>query len=319
MELKTTEILGIKFRIIGDILMSMDGALSIINTSENEQFFMFKNCAQGDFSELFVKYTIPELFEKYNCTNFSIENMGSEDVINLDRIGFPEKIKRITINSSESANFIFSDRDSYFENLEFMTLKGEKPKKFPNCFNVKTITNIATEGNVDRLNEWFDVSVIRSMSIDSFSENDFSSLKEFKSLEMLQLWNRPKMRSLDGLENLPKLRVLDIAYPTKLTDVSAILRTKNLKNIKFDKFKKIKNWDFLVDKKNIESLVIDTAESTEFVKKLPNLKYFFCEKALDRNNKPVYYVPESMADITPQSAFKDGWPYTKAFQLVAPE
>lgn len=311
---ETTEILGITFNIIGDFLSTKDGGLAIAECSKNEQSFTFQNCGQGDFSKLFVKYTPPELFDKYNCTSFSIAGALKEDLIDLDRIRYPEKIRALNIHSSESTNLVFANRASYFKNLEGITLTGSKPQNFPNCIDVKTMTQLKTENDVDRLGEWFDLSVIKFLSIDDFNKNDLASLKDFKSLEMLQFYNRPKMRSLDGLENLPNLRILDIALPTKLTDVSAIVRAKNLRNIRFYKFKKIQNWDFLADKRDIEALVIDTAESTEFVKKLPNLKYFFCEKALDKNSKPVYYVPETMADITPQSAFKDGWPYTKAFQ-----
>lgn len=280
--------------------------LCYISCNEN------KECSVGFFDGMPEEFS--DVFDKYNCTGVGIERRMLEMPINLDAIKYPDKIKSFNLSVLNSSNVVCSDRKSYFKNLVSLSINGNKPTNFPNLLDVKTIEYLMAEREVAYLGKWVDLSTVKHLYINDFQEEDLLSLKHFKSLEMLQLYNRPKMRSLDGLENLPNLRILDIAHPTKLADVSAIMRTKNLRNIQFRKFKKVQNWDFLADKKDIEALALDTAESTEFVKKLPNLKYFFCEKALDKNSKPVYYVPETMTDITPRSAFKDGWPHTKAFQ-----
>jgi len=90
------------------------------------------------------------------------------------------------------------------------------------------------------------------------------------------------IKTLNGLSKIENLETLHVVAAKYLSNVDDLILAKNLKNIMFEKYKKITNWDFLAKKNNWNTIWIEVAESIDFIKSLPNTKYFFCNKVLDK-------------------------------------
>jgi len=70
-----------------------------------------------------------------------------------------------------------------------------------------------------------------------------------------------------------------------LYDVDELFHAKKLKNIMFEKYRKISDWSFLAQKEDWNAICVDVAENMDFLRKLPDLKHFYCEKVLNADDK----------------------------------
>jgi hypothetical protein len=273
-------IFGIDFEVIGDGLLANDGTIAIYGINEQEQSIVLSNTKIEDCTDF---------FEKYNITSLFISRIGFEGAIDLSTVKFSERLRKLHLQLCSSTMIVFSDLTNGFENLKELTISGATPEKFLNLKSLTNLSALTLEYGNGLKADWIDLTNIRDLNIHDFKESDLSVFNGLINLRRLRLTNG-KMKSLDGLESLPQLETLFIAAnASKLTDVNAIIRSKNLKNIMFESLRKIQQWDFLKSKNDLQCICLDTAESVDFMKDFPNLEFFFCKKVLDKKSKSFLF------------------------------
>ncbi len=276
------EIAGIKFEDMPNSITSTDNGLSISNTEGEEPMFNFYTADIGKF--------VP-LFDKYKCVALRVRPIhdGGETKLNLDLIRNPETIRRFTISAETYPVQIgFTPGKTYFPNLDSLTIAGNCPQNFPDVRDNLKLTTLTIQYDKKFNDRWNRLPTIRDLTILDLLDEDLSDLAGLSSLIRLKIV-AGMMKSLKGLEKLGNLETIVIETASKLTDVSALLDAPRLKNIRFVRYKKVTDWSFLSVKKNIECIRFDIADSGAFIKKLPELKYFWAGKVTDRGNKGIHF------------------------------
>lgn len=116
--------------------------------------------------------------------------------------------------------------------------------------------------------------------------DDLTAFSGLTSLKRLHL-QRISIKSLKGIGDLPNLETLYVDDLRYLTDVSNLVDAKSLENIRFIPFKKVTDWDFLVNMPQLKLIGLDVAESVGFMEQMPNLVCAWCVKIKDKNEKPI--------------------------------
>jgi len=111
--------------------------------------------------------------------------------------------------------------------------------------------------------------------ISHFKADDLQILTQHQQLKRLCVSQRT-LKSLHGISQLSNLETLHIVATKNLVDVADRLNAPKLKNIMFEKYRKIANWDFLANKKDWQVIWLEQAGSIDFINQLPDLKSFYC-------------------------------------------
>lgn len=274
-----TNILGVTFEVFENGLIAEDMSISIFCTDEQAQSFSFVNANLNNYSDF---------FNKYNCTSILFSTSVTPAVFNIDAIKNRQRIKKLGLSLEAPTEVEFKGHQNPFDNLEELSFTGSPPSNFPSLDQFSKLKKLMIEYDQQFTHAWIELTHIQDLHITSYGEADLHLLKGLSSLRRLKI-EHGTMKSLDGIEHLQSLETLIISGSTSLSDIDAILLSKNLKNVMFEGCKKIKEWDILGKKKDLLSVYIDTATSIDFMKNLPNLDYFFCKKAMDRNKKSILY------------------------------
>ena len=130
---------------------------------------------------------------------------------------------------------------------------------------------------------------LKTIRFDKYNPKS-KTLKEltiFNKLEFLMIV-RSTIDSLEGIEDLPKLKIIDFNYFAKLSSIKEIVKAKKLEKVSFESCKKITDFDVLKNNKNLKSITIDNCgeiDSIEFISSLEKLNFFVCLRMniLDEN------------------------------------
>lgn len=79
---------------------------------------------------------------------------------------------------------------------------------------------------------------LRYLNVGSLRVKDLTILSELQGLDFLEVSSSP-VADLDGIENLPHLRVIALYYLTKLTDISALAKCPRLEIVDIEACRKI--------------------------------------------------------------------------------
>jgi len=86
----------------------------------------------------------------------------------------------------------------------------------------------------------FRCTQLRHLFLGNYNERDLSQLSDLRKLKYLRI-NLGSVISLNGLRNIIGLEELMLMQATKLEDIDEILELKNLKSLRVDNCKKVKN------------------------------------------------------------------------------
>lgn len=123
------------------------------------------------------------------------------------------------------------------------------------------------------------IETLKSFGVGGFKgeRNDLTDLFCSRELDTLSL-NECRIRSLNGLENSPKLQCLYIYNNRSLFDISALSKVKNtLKALRIENCYKIKDFSILRELGNLELLELsgnNVLPNLNFLKNMKNLKTF---------------------------------------------
>lgn len=127
---------------------------------------------------------------------------------------------------------------------------------------------------------------LKDLLIFSLNVPSCEILSELTALEMLRL-TRGNFTTLQGIENLKKVKRFDVAYNSKLTNAEAIADLPSLERLHIEKCKLLTDFSFLKGNTSIKELFIDNLDSLDFIATMPNLEkinIWFCK---DGNMKPL--------------------------------
>lgn len=121
---------------------------------------------------------------------------------------------------------------------------------------------------------FFGLPKLSQVAISHYSARTCEDIAQAKQLSTLDL-RQGSVQSLKGLETLPKLKQLSLAYMRNLSDVSAVAGLKGLEVLHIEKCPKVVDIDFVRSLPNIRKLFLDCGSpgfaDLEWMRKLVDL------------------------------------------------
>ncbi len=204
----------------------------------------------------FILNTTPlienDIAELHISDHIKIDNNGLRDlysIMNLKLLSFEDKSFKIDFS-----------KIAQLEALYFKYNKG--------------VTNLGALQN------------LKDLLIFSLNVPNCEILSELSNLEMLRL-TRGNFTTLQGVENLKKVKRLDVAYNSKLLDAKAIASLSSLEKLHIEKCKSLTDFSFLKGNTSIKELFVDNLDSIGFVSTMPNLEKINFWSCKDGNMNPL--------------------------------
>ncbi len=211
-------------------------------------------------------------------------NAGQTYDINLSSFDNQSFIRQLKINDDFKIKKLLSVESLYsIQNLKLLSFKDKSFKldfsKIPQLETLyfKYNKGVSNLGALKNLND---------LLIFSLNVPNCKKLSELSNLEMLRL-TRGNFTTLQGIENLKKVKRFDVAYNSKLTDAKAISSLSCLEKLHIEKCKLLTDFSFLEGNTSIKELFIDNLDSIDFVSSMPNLEKINFWDCKDGNMKPL--------------------------------
>jgi hypothetical protein len=116
---------------------------------------------------------------------------------------------------------------------------------------------------------------LEHLNVMGYPDEDFGLLAAMQSLERLQVSSR-KLRCLDGIPNLKKLRIIDFAECPNLVNLAGIEQVKTLEEIEIADCNAIKSLPCLSSLERLKSLIVENCGT------LKSISFLNAHKALER-------------------------------------
>jgi hypothetical protein len=127
------------------------------------------------------------------------------------------------------------------------------------------------------------------LKITALNAEDCTLLKELQHLKILHII-QSSISSLNGLESLKELREVELKNLKALTDVTAIASLPFLEKLFFEKCP-LTDYAALRDNRSLSWLVIEKADSIDFIKEIRGLKRVGFAEVVDGNLNPLLELP----------------------------
>jgi hypothetical protein len=260
--------------------MTENGELAIHGLNEKEQALLL-------YGANLTKYR--EFFSHFNCTSLMLSDYPEGYLFDLDLIPNKHRIKKLSLHLSFPAGFVSSELTNCFPNLRDLLIDSPYPASFPppNVFPRLKLLQVKYEA--ESFQRWCHSPKLPDLKVDYFDERDLTALRGLTGLKRLRI-TRGKLRSLDGLEDLPSLRTLFAIQTRSLADVSALTRATQVQNIDFSLYSRTTDWSFLSKCPQLKNVSLHAADSVDFFTQLPNIQYFYCHKVADRGKKRFLFT-----------------------------
>jgi hypothetical protein len=215
---------------------------------------------------------------KYHCTKVFIEVDTPENIVDMTKIDDSALIKDLAINfgDKECKLFYSNKTNKLFKQLKNFEFRGIFPRNFPSFKLMSTLDKLTVEYTLEHC-DWTEHEGIIDLIVHHYKANDLRPLAKMKSLRRLCLV-QSSLKTLDGIEDIPNLETVYVVQAKNLTDLSALLKAKKVRNVLFESYSKVTNWDFLVGMPQLEHLNLHEVDNIEFISRLPNLVFFYAQK-----------------------------------------
>lgn len=223
--------------------------------------------------------------EKYQVDNLWIRVM--RDNVSLDFANIPYisqiKILEFEIMGKKFSLNILPKNQTELPAMVWFMFYADYPCHFDQFEVFINLKRLEIIGHKNAMS-WTKLSHLVDLFIFKLKVDDLIPLSGLKSLKRLHL-KRISIKSLNGIGNLTNLETLYVDDLRYLTDVSNLVDNKTLENIRFILFKKVTDWEFLVNMPQLKLIGLDVADSIGFMEKMPNLVCAWCVKVKDKNEE----------------------------------
>jgi len=225
-----------------------------------------------------------KIFNKYHCLVIGVDCYEENSNLDLTTLKYFDEIKSVIICSAKGCRLsIVNTKGIAPKNLvELITDKTEKLlfNQYTHLKNLKKLQVVYDKNN----NNWLEHKGIIDLTVYKLSTEDLSCFSKLTSLKRLKIV-RSKLTSLDGIENIKNLETIHIYGAPKLTDLTSLIKSKSIKNIVFESYKKITDWSFLASMTQLRQINLDITNSFDFALKLPNLVFINAHEVVDKDCK----------------------------------
>lgn len=211
-------------------------------------------------------------------------NQNSGQTLELDLSSFDGKtfIKRLTINDDFKSGKVISLEKIYtLINLNQLQLLQPINIDSANLQFLKSLY-IKDDKKVKNLNY---LKNLQELLISSTKFDDCLHLKGLE--ELIQLRIGGSLKSLTGIEYMPKLLGLRLTYSSKVSSIENIKLLKKLESLYIEKCKLLSDYSFLEGNQSIRNLFIDELDSLSFVPSMSNLESITFWNCKDGNLEPL--------------------------------
>lgn len=212
-----------------------------------------------------------DLYYKENIDIIAISPSKKYNLYNIDFLINHTDIKGIFISY---ANKIDISKIKLLHNLRIIYIADNTQAiDYNNFKNLEVLCLEWCKNNILPKSDRLKKLILRKYKPESKSliEIGLLNLLNLESLEIVQ----GIITSLDGIVNFPKIKVLDLAYLTKINNLSC-LESNTLEILKFHVCRQIHDFDMVSNLKNLKKLYIHDCgkiKSIQFIKKLKNLQF----------------------------------------------
>lgn len=234
---------------------------------------------ETSFALLNAKFdTYSYLISKYQCTKVLIVANTPGNNVDLRKIQGPTNIKNLSLhlNWKDCELYFSTETNAIFQKLVEFEFNGVFPKQFPSFKAMSSLKKLTVDFSAEHF-DWSEHEGVIDLVVHQYKAENLRPLKKMTSLKRLCL-AQSSLKTLDGIEDIPNLETVIVAGARNLTDLSALVKSHSLRNILFESYSKVKNWDFLVNMPQLKYLSLQEADSAEFISHLPNLVFFYCKK-----------------------------------------
>jgi hypothetical protein len=111
------------------------------------------------------------------------------------------------------------------------------------------------------------IKSLESIVIRKYPNENIKELSTLANLKILHIYSS-KIKTLEGIEKLNKLKVLCLAHNNNLENIESIKENKLLNNLSIEKCNKINDYNFIIDMVNIKKLEIDKLKKSRNIIKI---------------------------------------------------
>jgi Leucine-rich repeat (LRR) protein len=268
-----------------------NGSVKVTNLTSRNRFFSLSNLVTLDQP---LEKFLP-LIDEFGCRTVFFSLYSENTNVDFSAIVKPQSIgKMVVLLNGDGLTVSLPKQGSQaFTGLLDLKAVGAFPETFLRFDELKALKVL--EVTYDKKHaSWRQNSGIIDLKLHGFKEQDLTGLSEMKALRRLVLVGG-SIKSLDGIENLPNLEILHVVKTQQLLSLDTLTKTKRLRCLVFEAYKKVKKMDFLSSMKTLTWLGFDEVESVRFITALPNLEFVNCNKIVDKDQTPITTHPQIQA------------------------
>lgn len=230
--------------------------------------------------------------EEYNALYLRLIVYKDDVSLSFENLGYIKKLNTIYFNFYGKNNKLklLPNTCLKLNSLLEMEFIAEYPVLFNQFYAISNLKKLTISYHKKSIG-WIELENLFDLKVHKFQENDLTSLKKMKYLKRLNL-EKGSLKSLNGIENLINLETLIINDLRYLTGLKALEKASSLENIIFRPYKKVEDWEFLLNLPKLKLIALDKAESISFFDKMPNLIFGSVANVIDGNFQPQYRIEE---------------------------
>ncbi len=274
MDAKTTIFGDVVLNGTDDGMLSQDGDLILSGFASGTPSVSLLHVPMQKYAKL-LRDLAPLSFTYVNLTDES----STVDMSLFRDVG---QLARLSVQTSVQHSFVLGRDVSEFVALREASIRGSIPKAFPEIDLFPNVVKLTTDFAKGTSPKWMASKRLIDLTVYGLRADDVSLLCELTALRRLCLVDG-SLQSLNGLEEIPALETLHCVRTRRLSDLSALNKSKRLVNIKFESFRKVTDWSALAHSSKWRSISVEIADSIGFIESLPHLTFFYCGEVLDGN------------------------------------
>lgn len=215
---------------------------------------------RGGWSDCFAE---PVMKESFNALEIWYGEWGAFEFLDL----LSNKVKRVKVNGYAGP----LEGLERLRNLEYLTLPLDgAPRKPPDLSCFKQLKSVALYWHKKYVDALGLLKELKSVAVFGYSEEDCGALGRVSDLEDIAI-TRGRLRTLEGLQALRRLKKLELSYLRELKDVAAIQKQKDLTYLWIENAQRLGSLEPICGLHNLETLYLYNCGQLESASWLKNL------------------------------------------------